>query len=74
MAYLFALYLPYSCIGLDKLTMPRPDSPDLIPHQNGDFFSLIVPQVYPQTVPVMVSPLTVRVTFTRSTGAFSVFT
>jgi hypothetical protein len=48
--------------------------PELIRHQNGDFVARIVPQVYPQTVPVMVSPLTVRVKFTRSTGAFSALT
>jgi hypothetical protein len=34
-----------------------------------DFFSLTVPQVNPQTVPVMVSPLTVRVKFTCPPGA-----
>jgi hypothetical protein len=53
--------------GGDGRGEPVPPGP---PPQNADFVKLIFPQVCPQTVPVMVFPLTVRVTFTQSTGAF----
>jgi hypothetical protein len=61
---------PIDHLAVAAPTPPLGPAPISLPSYGLDFFSLRVPHVCPHTVPVMVSPLTVRVKFTRFTGAF----